>query len=693
MAGINIPGVNDKYKTNDLVEGLMKVERVPLTREQDTLESYKTQQNAWRDINQKMSSLRDSVKTLYSYDNPFNNKLASSSDEFAITADATRDASYSSFKIDVISPATADRILSKEIEKGETVPEGTYTFKVGEKNISFKWRGGKVEDFINSLNKRGADVIKASLIGVNKGKNALLIESLKTGAENRLVFEDDALKFALEKEMVRKVASKSSTFGTRNSEFSSLADSDENSQDGMPALSANAVRASSNKIVVSPRGGAQIEIPSNVKGNQNSRIEFTLNAKQVDDITNAINEGISAEPDIPDAGGITFGDVVVKNEKSQTGTNSATAPQIPRKPLDAIRNDSVLYAILDDGTEKEIPLDPSVWNFDGEEKKVSIDAKDFPGITAIAIKNRNTGVELSLGEMTAFDAKKDLGFEPIHAVSEAGDAVLKYEGITITRPENKIDDIVPGVTLHVNQKTDRTATITIEPDIESAKNALINFVGKYNQIVAEMNVLSQNKPEIINELDYLSADERADYEKKLGLFFNDFTISSAKGSMQQILSSQYKFSDNAAITMLSQIGISTNATNFSGYNPGKMRGYLEIDEKKLDENLRDNLEDIRRIFGYDTDGDLIIDDGIGFLIDKQLTSYVQTGGILASKTSVLDRQIDATQKKIARLETQLDKKEADLRNKYGQMEGTLNSLESQQDSITNFTRQQQNNRN
>ena len=125
MAGVNIPGVSDKYKTNDLVEGLMKVERIPLTREQDTLESYKTQQSAWRDINQKMSSLRDSVKSLYSFDNPFNNKLASSSDEFAITADAGKDAPYSSFKIDVITPATADRFLSKEIEKGETVPEGT----------------------------------------------------------------------------------------------------------------------------------------------------------------------------------------------------------------------------------------------------------------------------------------------------------------------------------------------------------------------------------------------------------------------------------------------------------------------------------------------------------------------------------------------------------------------------------------
>ena len=39
MAGLNIPGVTDQYNTNDTVEKLMKIERIPLTREQNQLES------------------------------------------------------------------------------------------------------------------------------------------------------------------------------------------------------------------------------------------------------------------------------------------------------------------------------------------------------------------------------------------------------------------------------------------------------------------------------------------------------------------------------------------------------------------------------------------------------------------------------------------------------------------------------
>lgn len=118
-----------------------------------------------------------------------------------------------------------------------------------------------------------------------------------------------------------------------------------------------------------------------------------------------------------------------------------------------------------------------------------------------------------------------------------------------------------------------------------------------------------------------------------------------------------------------------------------MRGYLEVDEKKLDEAIENNLDSIKNLFGYDSDGDLIIDDGIALKMDKQLTSWVQSGGIISSKTGALDTRIKASDSKISRLQTQLDQKEAELRRKYASMEGTLNSLEGQQSSLKNFANQ------
>ena len=72
------------------------------------------------------------------------------------------------------------------------------------------------------------------------------------------------------------------------------------------------------------------------------------------------------------------------------------------------------------------------------------------------------------------------------------DAIIKYEGITIKRPTNEIDDVIPEITLNIHDKTEKTATIAIKPDIESAKDALITFVGNYNQAISELNILSQS---------------------------------------------------------------------------------------------------------------------------------------------------------------------------------------------------------
>ena len=67
--------------------------------------------------------------------------------------------------------------------------------------------------------------------------------------------------------------------------------------------------------------------------------------------------------------------------------------------------------------------------------------------------------------------------------------------------------------------------------------------------------------------------------------------------------------------------------------------------------------------------------------------WVQSGGIIANKTSSLDRSIKSSNDKISKLETQLDQKEAELKQKYSSMEGTLNSLNSQSTTISNFSKQ------
>ena len=685
MAGLNIPGVTDQYNTNDTVEKLMKIERIPLTREQNQLESLKTEKNAWRDINQRLSALRDNTKTLYSFENPFNSKLTSSTEEYAITAEANRSANLQSFKVDVLQAASSDRFLSDELENDFKVPQGTYTYKVGEKQISFNWKGGSLKDFSTAINKRGNNIIKSSIIGASAGKKSLLIEAVPTGKENRLIFEDDAKSFAFDSGMVDKIKSQTQNFANSQTEILPVNKIEYDEPVYMPSLSLVNTKydEEKNTVTVEPRGAYQVKVPEKILREEGLHLQFTITKKETEDITPAINQTL-LQPELPDAGTAEYSGIVISNNLSDTNLN---LPSEPPAPLEPVNTDSILYAVMDDGTEKEIPYSPEE---NGKPAQMDIKLSDYPGIKAIAVRNKNTGASFEISDITALDPIKDLGYGPKHPVSTADDAIIKYEGITITRSSNKIDDVVPEITLNVHDKTEKTATIAVKPDVDASKTAIIDFVGKYNQAVAELNILSQNKQEIIDELDYLSSDEKEAEQKKLGLFQSDFSLTNIKSNMASTIAARYMFSDTAEVTMLSQLGIATNAGGYSGgYSQSKLRGYLEIDEKKLDDALANHLDDIKMLFGYDSDGDLIVDTGIAYKLDKQISAYTQTGGILAMKTSSLDSKIKSSETKITKLESQMAKKEAELRNKYSQMEGSLNSLEAQQNTISNFTKQQQ----
>lgn len=686
MAGLNIPGVTDQYNTNDTVEKLMKIERIPLTREQNQLESLKTEKNAWRDINTKLSSLRDNTKTLYSFENPFNSKLTSSTEEYAITAEANRSASLQSFKVDVIQAASSDRFLTDELENDFKVPVGTYTYKVGEKQITFNWKGGTLKDFSNAINKRGNNIIKSSIIGASAGNKSLLIEAVPTGKGNRLIFEDDAKTFAFDSGMVDKIKSQTQTFASSQTEILPVNKIEYDEPVYMPPLSLTNTKYDEEKqtATVEPRGAYQVKVPEKILRDTDLHLQFTITQKETEDITPEINKTL-IQPELPDAGTAEYGGIIISNNLSDTNLN---LPPEPPAPLEPVKTNSILYAVMEDGSEKEIPYTPAE-----DEKAAQIDVKlsEYPGLKAIAVRNLNTGTSYEISSFTALDPVKDLGYGPKHPVSTADDAIIKYEGITITRSSNKIDDVVPEITLNIHDKTEKTATIAVKPDTEASKAAIIEFVGKYNQAVAELNILSQNKQEIIDELDYLSPEEKEAEQKKLGLFQSDFSLTNIKSNMSSTLAARYLFSDTAEITMLSQLGIATNAGGYSGgYSQSKLRGYLEIDEKKLDDAISNHLDDIKMLFGYDSDGDLIVDTGIAYKLDKQISAYTQTGGILAMKTSSLDSKIKSSESKISKLENQMAKKEAELRNKYSQMEGSLNSLEAQQNTISNFTKQQQN---
>ena len=103
MSDISIPGSNSNADIQRMIEQLMEIERAPRVRAQERVDDLLGQKSAWQDLNRRMISLREASKQLFSFQNPFNTRVATSSDESALTATASREAAGETIDFPIIS--------------------------------------------------------------------------------------------------------------------------------------------------------------------------------------------------------------------------------------------------------------------------------------------------------------------------------------------------------------------------------------------------------------------------------------------------------------------------------------------------------------------------------------------------------------------------------------------------------------
>ncbi|MDR1277191.1 MAG: flagellar filament capping protein FliD [Treponema sp.] len=676
MSDIYVPGVKSRFNTEKLIDDLMKVERIPKERVEKNVENLETQKTYWQEIGRRVNSLRDSARLLFSFQNPFNDRIAGSSDESVITGTATREAAEQDYRFTVKQTAQADRFLSPPLDNSFTVEGGTYTFTVGQDEISFNFRGGSLKEFTEALNRRGRDKIGASLIAVERGAKSLLIESKVTGAENRLGFSGDAEKLAIRAGLVEPVYSsrRDISLDTRTVRINPAASGEASVEDN----------------ILRVRAGAAASIPLNPPLAYDAALVLRLETSTA--LLSDTERDIPAPPpgpSTPSAGSISYGGIVIENDPSQTPLPEWTPPEIPPR----VDNLGLLSLSFSDGTTVSLPPIQDSSDFSTRQYRLE-EVAAGKTITAINIENDNTHRNISLRNITILDPTAQGGVKARHAVSQAQDAVVSMEGIEIKRPSNSIDDLIPGVTLTVRGISERPVTLGIQPDREGVKNAIISLVGNYNRLMAEINVLTRNDDRIIEELSYLSADEQEAMRKRQGVFSGDSTLNQFKNTLQRTAASPYPTSQERDMALLTQIGVGTDVRRSGGgsYDPSRLRGYLEIDEKALDEAISAKLPAIQQLFGSDTNGDLIVDSGLAYMIDTLAKPFVESGGLVSLKTGTIDSRISQDKRRIDTMERQLAAKEAALKLQYGQMEGAYNRMERMATSLDQFSQQNSNNR-
>jgi flagellar hook-associated protein 2 len=642
MSDISIPGVSNKYQTQEMIKAIMDAERIPLNRLEDRKETYVQEKAVWQQVNRTIDRVRESARKLYGFQNPFQNLIATSSQETSLTATASRAASEEKASIEVVQEARADRFASRSLPGNYKIPEGTYRFRVGDEEVSVPFRGGDLNAFSNAVNRRGTGVLASSVVRDTFDTKVLVLGSLKTGAENRLFFDDAAKEMAIE--------------------IGILEERIESSFSVQP------------EKPVEPGSETRIPIQQPFRGARQMTLRYSVENLSRDSYT---PPNPPPGPELTAPEGISFEGLSIRSSPSEVDIPEWTPPPPP-----PYSESTSIFSI--DGT----PL-PDI-SGQNEQKTITLSAGELPqNLEALTVDNRgNTHRRITIHDISITDPSDRGDATPASPVSTASDAIIKINGIEVRRPDNEIEDVISGVTLNVRGPSDGPVDILIEPDREAIKDDIIAFVGSYNQLMTRVNIVTDGNESVVNEIEYFTDDEREEALEQLGIFRGDTTFMQLKNRLREIVMTPYETSAAERLSMLSQIGISSNSSGIGGgVDARRMRGYLEINESQLDEALNsDRLPAIKELFGTDSDQDLVVDTGVGYDIDQYTTYYVQTGGLIATRISGINQRIERTDNDIERMELSLEDKEQQLRIKYGQMESALGTMEENSRALENLNR-------
>lgn len=678
MSDISIPGVSTgRFNTRQMVEDLMEVERIPVVRMEREVEQLEQRRSAWQSIGRTLTQLRDSARRMYGFENPFRDRVATASEAGFVNARATRQASEGSFEVQIMQVAARDRLSSRNLPRDFRVPEGSYTFSVGDERVSFRFGGGTLARFAEEANRRAGSIVRVNSVPNTGNSTILVFEAQKDGAGNHLQFLDAARSLALDTGVLRQAGSERlELIGTE-----AVSTAAHQTQRITPP----APRAPGAGTVL--RFEARALTPEPATDTESAAADDAPPSNADADATAA-----RSPVTLPDPGSITFGDVTVRNvgipldsdTPSAVGTapvaaNEPAPPARPAPPPPSTATEARL-SLISRGRSIEVATIAPTDDFSLFELELGA---DWGPIEALEMRTAAVTLEVRNARIESVRSGDEL--EPANPISLARDARLLFNGIEIERSSNSIDDLVPGVTIGLVRRSETPIEITVEPNREAAKEAIIELVGHYNQVVRDLNIYTRTDEAIIDEIGYFTEEEREAARTRLGLFQGDASLNQLRTRLQTVMMDGYPTALDSELRLLAQIGISSNAGGAgAGMSNQRLRGYLEISETELDAALSGRFAAVAQLFGHDSDGDLVVDRGVAVAIERFVTPYVQTGGVIAGRSTGIDTQIQQANSRIARYNERLERTEATLRSDFTRMEGALQTLEQNSRALNNL---------
>lgn len=238
------------------------------------------------------------------------------------------------------------------------------------------------------------------------------------------------------------------------------------------------------------------------------------------------------------------------------------------------------------------------------------------------------------------------------------DAEFKFNGQTITRHTNNIDDLITGY--HITLKDSGISNVSVTEDRDDILKRIDSFVEKYNSAVDELDKMTKSSTD---------SSER-------GIFSNESTIKGLQSTIQNMIESV-----GGGVGMLYDYGFDIDK-----------EGKLSVDKTVINDKLDNDSKNFQAFF---SGGDFTKEDGTVLNLDGAfnelgdiLGTYTKTGGILSTFDDSMDSYLSELEDKKTSVMQQLDSRYAILKKKFTAYDLIISKLHSASNMFTQMANTQ-----
>jgi len=241
----------------------------------------------------------------------------------------------------------------------------------------------------------------------------------------------------------------------------------------------------------------------------------------------------------------------------------------------------------------------------------------------------------------------------LNEVQTASDSSFKYNGISITRSSNTIDDIQSGVTISL-LKDGGSANIGISQDRQPIITELTGFVASYNALQSQLT--SMTKADLANG--------------KVGIFNGDSSIRNVGREITRIITS-VDLDGNS----LAKYGIELNEDGSMNLNQASFNTEMDADPDKLGKFFSgETTVDANEVATHE--------DGIFETLNNQLVSYLKSDGLLSLLNDGLETEFQSLQDQHERTLNLLDARYNTMTQRFIAFDTIINRLNTQASALT-----------